>query len=77
MVSVILKAMPRINAKYKKFYVLWEEYEKVEQPALAEYKKVKQPAWAEYKKVKQPAWAEYEKVEQAAWDSFLKEVKKM
>ena len=50
MVSVILKAMPRIKANYKKFYVLWEEYKKVKQPAWAEYEKVEQAAWDSFLK---------------------------
>ena len=49
-----------------------QEYEKIEQSALAEYKKIQQPAYAEYEKIQQSAWAEYEKIQQPAWAEYKK-----
>ncbi len=39
----------------------WEEYQKIENPALEEYKKIVNTAWEEYEKIKNTAYEEYKK----------------
>jgi len=64
--------LPKLKKHYKEICILWAEYKKIEQPALAEYKKIRQLALAEYKKIEQLAWAEYEKIRQPALAEYKK-----
>ena len=47
--------LPKLKKHYKEICILWAEYKKIEQPALAEYEKIEQPAWAEYQRKKDEA----------------------
>ena len=57
---------------FKKVKLIWAEYEKVRDAALAEYEKVRDAAWAEYEKVRDAARAEYEKVTAPALAEYEK-----